>query len=596
MAVMRLSCRLTRLLFEAAESAGIPRARLLEGTDFDAAALTDPKNTTDWATLAALANRLSDLVGHDRARLNAIGRLMARLPDYAALRMIGRTVVSPRALYEVGFGWFAPAAFPHLVPDLDFSVPGRMRLRGVIPEPHAPCEAFWALSEGCIAALPELVGHGPITVLASHIGPRSLDLTVAWTAADGLGSRLARRLRAVLQSEATNAALETQRQQLTDTMLSLLQARDELRVVLDRLPDLVLVHRQGTVVWVNRATLDALRYARLEDVVGRSVFDFVAERSRRVLQEWLQSPRGAGDPTALLELWVLTKDGAELLCEAASAQEVTFDGMPCRLVVGRDVTERVRVQQRLVTADRLASVGLLAAGVAHEMNNPLAYVLVNIEMARKDVNALGEAGERASKALATALEGVDRMRTIVRDLLVLSRGEKVMAVPTDVPAVVDSTLALAAEEIRKKARLVRRNTPAPLAQASDARVAQVVLNLVSNALQAMPDERADANVLTVETRPSEDGRVAIEVRDNGPGILPEHLPRVFEPFFTTKTEGRGTGLGLPITQRLVVELGGEISVASPPEGGTLVRVLLPAATDEDERETRTRPAASAPVF
>jgi PAS domain S-box-containing protein len=506
---------------------------------------------------------------------------MARAPDYAALRMVGRTLVSPRALYDFAFGWFAPAGFPHVVAQLDFSVPNQMRLRGRLPEPYAPCEAFFILSEGTIAALPEAVGHGPATIVESRVTPRSMDLVVAWPATDSVLTRLGRRVGAMLGAGPMNAAFETQRKQLSEAMGSLVRARDELRVVLDRLPDLVLVHRMGTVVWVNRAVIDALGYGHLDDIVGLQVLDLVADRSRQHLTDWMSSAQGTGDPHALLELWVRARDGSEFLCEASSAQEVTFDGAVCRLVVGRDVTERVRVQQRLVTADRLASVGLLAAGVAHEMNNPLAYVLVNIEMARKDVVALGAPGARARQALTTALEGVDRMRTIVKDLLVLSRGEMVAAVPTNVAAVVDSTLVLAAEEIRKKAQLVRRDVPAPLALASDARIAQVVLNLVSNALQALPDGAADEHRLVVETAPTDDGRVAIEIQDDGPGIAPDHLERVFEPFFTTKTEGRGTGLGLPITQRLVVELGGEITVTSPAEGGTVVRVLIPAFVPDE---------------
>jgi signal transduction histidine kinase len=210
------------------------------------------------------------------------------------------------------------------------------------------------------------------------------------------------------------------------------------------------------------------------------------------------------------------------------------------------------------------------------MNNPLAYVLVNVEMARKDLATMGDAGRRGHDALTIALEGVDRMRTIVRDLLVLSRGETVTTVPIDITAVVDSTLSLAAEEIRRKARLVRDLRPVPTVRATDARIAQIVLNLVSNALQAMPEGTPAENELVVVTRPAEDDRVLLEVRDNGVGIPAEHLSRVFEPFFTTK-EGRGTGLGLPISQRLVVELGGEIVVSSSPEGGTAVRVFLPGA-------------------
>jgi signal transduction histidine kinase len=269
--------------------------------------------------------------------------------------------------------------------------------------------------------------------------------------------------------------------------------------------------------------------------------------------------------------------------EVSPTQNVSFGGKPARLIVGRDVTERMRLQQRLLTADRLASIGMLAAGVAHEVNNPLAYVLNNVEMAIRDLTPLGEQTRQSREALAVALEGVDRIRTIVRDLLALSRVDEVAIGPVDVRAVIESTLALAAHNIAEVADLECDYRPVPLARGTPARLGQVLLNLLANALEAMPEATRSTNRLRVSVLPSPTGGAVVEVSDNGVGVAPEHVARIFDPFFTTKSFGSGTGLGLAISQRLVAEIGGELSFESTPNRGSTFRVTLVAA-EPDERE------------
>jgi signal transduction histidine kinase len=229
----------------------------------------------------------------------------------------------------------------------------------------------------------------------------------------------------------------------------------------------------------------------------------------------------------------------------------------------------------------MASIGMLAAGVAHEVNNPLAYVLNNVEIAMKQLAPLGEATRQGREALGVALEGVDRIRTIVRDLLALSRVNDVPIGPIDVPVVVESTLALARKEIAERAQLVYEHEPVALSRGTVARLGQVLLNLVANALEAMPEGARVTNELRVVVRPSAFGGAIVEVSDNGVGIPAEHCPRLFDPFFTTKAPGLGTGLGLSITQRLVSEMGGELSFESVVKRGSTFRVTLPPA-DLDE--------------
>lgn len=346
----------------------------------------------------------------------------------------------------------------------------------------------------------------------------------------------------------------------------------ELLALLDRVPDLVIIHRDGVLLWMNRANLDLLGYERVEDVADRSLFEFVEPEWQRLIELRMRAPI---DPktVGLSQIRLVARDGHVATVEFSPAQQVTFDGEPARLVIARDVTERVRLQEQLLVADRMASIGMLAAGVAHEVNNPLAWVLNNIEIAMRLLAPLGDAAAQSRQVLGVALEGVDRIRTIVRDLLALSRVDDVVVGPIDVRAVVESTLSLASKTIGERAELSFALQEVPLARGNAARLAQVLVNLITNALEAMPAGTRSANQLRVGVHASSDG-IVVEVIDNGIGIAPENAARIFEPFFTTKTPGSGTGLGLAISQRLVAEMGGWLSFESAPGKGSTFRVTL----------------------
>jgi nitrogen-specific signal transduction histidine kinase/CheY-like chemotaxis protein len=252
--------------------------------------------------------------------------------------------------------------------------------------------------------------------------------------------------------------------------------------------------------------------------------------------------------------------------------------------------ERRRMQQQLLIADRMASVGTLAAGVAHEINNPLSAVVANLELMAKDLSRLCEELEISDQfqdvmeELRDARDGADRLRHIVRDLKIFSRStDEERRGPVNVKRVLESTLRMAWNEIRHRARLVKDYGEVPPVEANDARLGQVFLNLIVNAAQAIREGNAEQNVIRVSTR-MDGGRVAIEIRDTGSGIPPEVLPRIFDAFFTTKPVGVGTGLGLSICHRIVTGLGGEIRVESQTGKGTTFTVLLAPTSSEEEAE------------
>jgi len=248
-----------------------------------------------------------------------------------------------------------------------------------------------------------------------------------------------------------------------------------------------------------------------------------------------------------------------------------------------DVTEHRRLQEQLMVSDRMASVGILAAGVAHEINNPLAAVLTNLHMAVECIPTLklDPSSERdrteLEEELKDALEASERLRDIVRDLKIFSRTPETSMGPVDMQRILESSLRMAWNELKHRARIVRNFQPVPMVHGDESRLGQVFLNLIVNAVQAMEEGRADKNTITLSTSVDPRGRIEVEVRDTGSGMSQEVQSHLFTPFYTTKPVGVGTGLGLSICNRIVQALGGEITVESEVDKGTSFHVFLPAS-------------------
>ncbi|HET9555182.1 MAG TPA: ATP-binding protein [Anaeromyxobacteraceae bacterium] len=259
---------------------------------------------------------------------------------------------------------------------------------------------------------------------------------------------------------------------------------------------------------------------------------------------------------------------------------LALDGRDYAVVVVRDVTARRQAE----AASRLAGVGTLAAGAAHEINNPLGGVLGNLTFLRDGLAGLGEAVPPArreevaelSRAVEDAREGATRVRDVVRSLKSFSRPDEGEQEPTDLAAVVESAVGLTRHDLRHRARVTTRFEPAPAVLASGRRLEQVFVNLLVNAAQAIPEGRAEENEVAVSVGPGPGGQVVAEVRDTGAGMTPEVRAHLFEPFFTTKPVGSGTGLGLAICHGIVSAHGGRIEVESAPGAGSTFRVVLPA--------------------
>ena len=292
-----------------------------------------------------------------------------------------------------------------------------------------------------------------------------------------------------------------------------------------------------------------------------------------------------------------------------------------RVWLFRDVTEKTRMLASLAQSDRLAAMGMLAAGVAHEINNPLTYVLYNLESVSQELPRLASAMRRdcseptagggsesvarqvgdhdeiftpamvddMSDRLRDALAGTERIKEIARGLGTFSRVEQTRTGPVDVRRAAEHAIGIARNEIRYRARLVRDFHEVPAVLASDGKLAQVFLNLLVNAAFAIAEGDVEGNEIRVRTWAEHD-QVFVEVKDTGAGIAPQHRSRIFEPFFTTKGVGVGSGPGLSICKNIVTSFGGEISFESEVGKGTRFLVCLPAMPDDGKPKRDARPA------
>jgi signal transduction histidine kinase/CheY-like chemotaxis protein len=266
-----------------------------------------------------------------------------------------------------------------------------------------------------------------------------------------------------------------------------------------------------------------------------------------------------------------------------------------------------RTQEQLVVADRRVSIGRLAAGVGHEINNPLAYVSGNLEWLGEELETqlralrasdaepalIATALDEMASVVRESLDGTDRVRRIVQQLRTFSRGDdEDRKVPLDVTQALEVAIDMGRHETKHHARLVRRYGRAPAVRANPVQLAQVFLNLLVNAAQAIRKGAPDENEICIEVSTDADGWVAVDVSDTGGGIAPDVLPRLFEPFFTTKPPGVGTGLGLSVSRGIVRGLGGDILVRSAPGVGSTFTVRLPPCEEPAEAPA---PASAARV-
>jgi PAS domain S-box-containing protein len=353
------------------------------------------------------------------------------------------------------------------------------------------------------------------------------------------------------------------------------------RALVETLPDAVFVQQDNRIQYANRR-FDSLLGRPVEMHRSRTIFDLAPAEDHPRWESILASD-GVELPETQ-EARLTRADGRTMPVEVRVVR-VAFDGRPALACVVQDSTERRALQARLIFSDRMASVGTLAAGVAHEINNPLAFVVINLAFVSEQLERLaphlpsdalqGVSIPELLDALGEAQEGSQRVRRIVRDLKTFSRIDEERREQVHIERVVETCMNMARHESRNRARLEKDFDPVDPITANEGQLVQVFLNLLVNAAQAIEPGHVEQNSIRVSIRPRDEGGVRVTVTDTGSGIEPQILPRIFDPFFTTRPVGAGTGLGLSICHNIVTSLGGRITVETEQGRGSSFHVDLP---------------------
>jgi PAS domain S-box-containing protein len=362
---------------------------------------------------------------------------------------------------------------------------------------------------------------------------------------------------------------------------ALVASEANYRSLVERSPDAIFLHREGTFVYANPAGLKLLGATKPQEVLGRSVFDLVPPENRDLIgRRFRQAVEGGVNP--LLEQKVLRLDGTLLDAEATSIP-CTYEGKPAVQTVMRDITARKQLEDQLRQSQKMEAIGQLAGGVAHDFNNMLAVIRGNAELLLMDESQHTSATNECLKQITAASE---RAANLTRQLLAFSRKQVMQSQPLVLNKVIaDLTKMLKriiGEHIDLQCRYADR---LPFVRADAGMIEQVLLNLAVNARDAMPrggrllitTDTASLDAAYAQTHPEASAGefVCLTVTDTGTGISPEHLPRIFEPFFTTKELGKGTGLGLATVYGIVTQHRGWVDVSSQPGAGATFKIYLP---------------------
>ena len=353
---------------------------------------------------------------------------------------------------------------------------------------------------------------------------------------------------------------------------ALRESEERYRLITENVNDAIfLIDLEGRILFSNRRGTELTGY-HLEEFRDRPIFSLLTPEGAQQAYARLQAAFAGQGVAPFFEAEVIRKDGSRFWAEVSGTNVVKDGQVLGRLAVARDITERKRLREQLVQAEKLATLGQLIAGIAHELNNPLAAMVGHAQMLR-----LGQQDPKVAARADRIVDAAQRATRIVRNFLTVARRHHPERVAVSVNEIVTKTLELLAYQLRVGNVEVESALAPDLPQiAGDPhQLQQVVLNLVNNAIQAMAPGGQGRLGVTSSLSPDR-STIRLAVTDNGPGIPPEHLPRVLEPFFTTKPQGEGTGLGLAIAQGIVTDHGGIIAVESTLGQGATFTVTLPA--------------------
>ncbi len=551
-----ISCRVFEFFELHAETYGYSLPELTEGLDAGLETLQDPSERVSWEVWAEICERFEQLVGGPDETVRA-GEQIIEMGFSAPVRTIGGALLSPDLVYDAVVRWLGPYFFRNLIWHIDRSSPGNLTIRIAVPDHQPASPAWFRMALGSFIKVPQAVNAND-AIVSARVRGREAEFVIRCESETTLWSRLRVWMRAVFRPAQLLKHLEELQADLRVALGQAVAGQTELRRILISLPDPVAVVRDDAVLWSNSAWRSS---------VGEQL----------LLQSLL-----AGN--------VVHLDSAEQRAyEVTDPVTITWEGETAQLILLRDVTQVRQLAEHMRIADRLGALGMIAASVGHEINNPLAVALGSLDLSLTDTSL--SAQTRAD--LERSLEALKQAAAVTSDLLTVARDSQELEV-VDFNAVVQTALRLAGNELRHVPNLrvdVAVADDLRRVRGSRQRLTQVVLNLLVNAAHALVEAPADEQKISLRAaNENDEGLISVCIEDNGPGIPSALLANVKEPFFTTKGRS-GSGLGLAVCERIVGEHGGTIELKNLLPRGTQVTVRLPAVDALPDEKSETSPAA-----
>ncbi len=357
-----------------------------------------------------------------------------------------------------------------------------------------------------------------------------------------------------------------------DAVDALRRSEARFRFLVEAAPDGVVILKRGTIVFINQRGALLLANGPIDEVIGKPIGMFLPPDDAAATADRIGRMFASGQEMPPNEYRVLVD--AERVVEIKSII-CDWEGSPAVLAFARDVTERKRLQHRLVEHDRLAALGTLSAGVAHEINNPLTYATLGLQRIERTLMSVSLPAQTLAQIRAQLREiehGMSRVASITRGLRTFARADDTPPGPVSLREVIERSLKMVDNDLRHRAQLLTTLADVPPVTGNASRLEQVLINVLLNAIQSLhPDRPNEIELVLLHRR----AQAVLTIRDTGRGIPAPLRDRIFEPFFTTRAVGEGMGLGLSVCRTIIEGFGGTIEATSSDGAGTTMTITLP---------------------
>lgn len=343
-------------------------------------------------------------------------------------------------------------------------------------------------------------------------------------------------------------------------------SEESYKKLIDSLPGPVYVTRNHKFLYVNKAAISMIGAANLEELQGKSIFDFIAPDYKNRLLERFKQIKKEKQPVSTIEYKAIRMNGTPFFFEVSSLY-IVFGGKEAVLSIGKDITDKKEETERLIQkSEKLAMLGQMAAGIAHEIRNPLTSIKGFIQLLKTS--------SRKEEYFDIVLSELDRINEIVGEFLVLAKPTAAVYLTHDIKTLLKDVITLINNQslLNNVQIFVQFDNNLPLVSCEENQLKQVFLNLLKNAMESMPK----GGNIHVFVMGKEEGKISIQIIDQGVGIPQERIPTLGEPFYTTKE--KGTGLGLMTCYKIIEGHNGQLNIYSEINQGTTIEVILPTVT------------------